>query len=301
MSLIKQASDGHVEPSMRIGAAIVAVGMTLGAIFLFLYTADIEHFPAGLTLSDGLVLLVVAGFFFLIYATFLITLTSLGITLSVVVRPLLMGLRRLFGAKRPPPFELVRPNWMHPFLGLIGLIFIAGFGRHDPYLYASLPLISFALYVTYSAWLSEHGKSQTSGSTDTDPVVAAKTAVVVDRVSPATHRRNSWWLLGIGALLPLFMGGIFIQLRDGTMRLLKIRVDSATVYVKSPYAELIPKSAGFVEGGPKDYAKHEKMRVLFRAIGRSTVVRFLDDKKWRQLEIPNEFVIVEIPINGFDS
>lgn len=300
MSTIKQASEGHVEPSMKIGAATAVAGMTLGAIFIFLYTADIEHFPSGLTLGDGLVLLVVAGFFCLIYVTFLVTLTSLGITLSVIVRPLLMGLRRLFRVKRPPPFELVRPNGMHPFLGAISLFFVAGFGRHEPYLYVSLPLISLILYTLYSAWVSEYRKSQASGATETRALATAETTPVLDSTSPATHRRNAWWLLGVGVLLPLFMGGIFTQLRDGTMRLLKIRADSATVYVKSPYAELIPKSAGYVEGGPKDYAKHERMSVLFRAIGKSTVIRFLDGQKQRQLEIPNEFIIVEIPIGDSD-
>lgn len=78
------------------------------------------------------------------------------------------------------------------------------------------------------------------------------------------------------------------------MRLAQVRIEHATIYVKAPYNALVPdtllaKEAKVLEG----YKAYAGVSVLFKGFGSTTVISFADGDLKRQLDVPNDQIIVE--------
>jgi hypothetical protein len=91
----------------------------------------------------------------------------------------------------------------------------------------------------------------------------------------------------------LVFGHVSGQLLDGAMRMGKIRLDHPIVYVKSPYASMIPSSLiSKSQAKLADYTAFDNTVVLFNGFGKSTVISFVDSGKTRTLKIPNDNIII---------
>ncbi|MNJ78231.1 hypothetical protein D3C77_759200 [compost metagenome] len=78
------------------------------------------------------------------------------------------------------------------------------------------------------------------------------------------------------------------------MRLAQVRIEHATIYVKAPYNTLVPdtllaKEVRILEG----YKAYSGVTVLFKGFGNTTVISFEDGDLKRQLDVPNDQIIVE--------
>lgn len=78
------------------------------------------------------------------------------------------------------------------------------------------------------------------------------------------------------------------------MRFGRIRIEHPTIYVKAPYALMLPKSLVPQEhAGLADYTRFDGTVVLFNGFGKNTVISFPDAGSVRKLRIPNEYIIIE--------
>ena len=102
---------------------------------------------------------------------------------------------------------------------------------------------------------------------------------------------------GVGrtlTVLPLFVGGVSGELLDAAMRFAHVRIENPVIYVKEPFASLLPEGLLSKTRYPlKDYAAFDGTIVLFKGFGKTTVISFQDGSTIRKLEIPNEQLIIE--------
>ncbi|MFZ3003933.1 MAG: hypothetical protein WA071_26710 [Undibacterium umbellatum] len=80
-------------------------------------------------------------------------------------------------------------------------------------------------------------------------------------------------------IVPLLIGGISGQLLEASMRAAHIRIEKTSIYLKEPYATLLPKSLSKSSlNTPKDYLMFDEIKILFTGFGKTTVITFPDEK-----------------------
>ena len=90
------------------------------------------------------------------------------------------------------------------------------------------------------------------------------------------------------------LSGKFDKLVDSSMNAVHIRIENALVFVKEPYSTLFTNTLVLKNKvSPKDYKAFDKVDILFKGIGNTTVISFIDGDMRKQLEIPNDSIIVE--------
>ncbi|GHU12009.1 hypothetical protein AGMMS50225_18870 [Betaproteobacteria bacterium] len=117
---------------------------------------------------------------------------------------------------------------------------------------------------------------------------------IIQLGDPEKLRREQLLSLSTILVLPLLIGGVSGQLLDAAMRASHVRVEKPIIYVKEPHSSLLPEaliSKG--RNAPKDYTAFDGTVVLFKGFGKTTVVSFSDDNIARNLEIPNDQIIIE--------
>ncbi|ENO90260.1 hypothetical protein C666_02310 [Thauera linaloolentis 47Lol = DSM 12138] len=247
--------------------------------------------------------LLAAACFGAVYALFVGCLLSLGICLSFIVRPLLRGIFWLWGkitrADVRPGYELAGFNWFALPFALFAVLLVLDLGREDVTLYWGLPLLSVGLYLFYSA-ARDAGVRFRHGERLLASAIAMPEKDVFRRSGEVNKYKNVQ-LMGIAvvALLPLFLSGAFGYLLEGAMRMAQVRIEAPAIYVKAPYATLLPEAlASRHPRVPEGYTAYIGTTVLFKGFGNMTVVAFPDANGTRQLAIPNEQIIVERQSGG---
>ena len=117
----------------------------------------------------------------------------------------------------------------------------------------------------------------------------------LQRSGDAGKAKNAYLVcISLIMLLPLLMGGVSGQLMDGAMRMAQVRIEHATVYVKAPFNSLMPDALVAKEAKtPEGYKAYVGVIVQFKGFGNTTVIAFKDGELQRQLDIPNDQIIVE--------
>lgn len=287
----------NIEGLLKVMTLASKAGILLGGICISAYSLKIGHFPQGLTIGDGLLFMLAAACFGMIYVFFVASLVSLGVTMS----PLIKYLSKMYlwtykfrAVKKPAQvYDFAKFKFSYLMFALFALLFIFGLGSNDHNVYWNLPLLSVAMYFFYSSYLS-------SGEKIKNLEISLKSIVKVDEkdnsaISKIENLRKAQ-VLSLGALLvmPMFIGGVTGQILDGAMRQAHVRVENATVFVKEPYATLMPITAkSSVQPLPSQYVKFEKIAVLFKGLGTTTVLSFIEGKVEKRLEIPNDQLIVD--------
>jgi len=113
-----------------------------------------------------------------------------------------------------------------------------------------------------------------------------------------THIKDSIQISFFLILVPLtpmfFIGDIGKLFLDFTMQKIGVNIEKTTLYIKTPYANLIdlPKTT------TKELSQHQifvfkDIKVLFQGIGKNTLVSYKVKSIEKQILIPNEYIIVE--------
>lgn len=289
--------ESTAESLLKISGAALKVTTGLGSACVIIYALRIGHFPQGLTLGDGLLFLLAACCFGAVYILFVVGLTSLGICMSFVLRPMFRGFYKWTQRKtlkqKKMKYELAKFHGAAIPFAVIALLMILGFGHHEKAAYLQLSLLSIALYVFYSVAKGADAQRRM------DERLLNSLIETPEKISLQKNggigKEKSAYLVSIVVIMviPLFFGGVSGQLLDAAMRLAQVRIEKAVLYIKPPYSALIPSNLIAEKiAAPEGYKAYENIVVEFRGFGNSTVIAFAENKQRRQLDIPNKEIIV---------
>lgn len=299
MSLLPPTLEKNFESISNIAKAASGIGIFFGGIIVLFYSIKIGHFPQDISLGDGLIFLLTATVFGLLYGLFVISLIALSITASPMIRPIFNGLAGLFKCSNEnqttQKIELVKFQGAAVLFAFVAIVYIAALGHNDPWNYLTLPLLSLTLYLLYSFYVHS-GQQISKASENKSQHVSGSPEESEHLKTLAKHKHEQLIIFILILTAPLLVGGILGQFVDGSMRAIKVRIENPIVYVKEPYASLIPQTLVAKSlKAPKDYSVFEKTTVLWTGYGKTTVISYLIGTKLKQLDIPNDQIIIVKP------
>lgn len=298
MKKVISSLESTTESLLKICSAALKFTIGLGSACVIIYALRIGHFPQGVTLGDGLLFLLAACCFGAVYVLFVASLTSLGICMSIVLRPLFRGFFALTQRKESNPkkmkYELARFHGAAIPFAVIGVVLILVFGQQEKAAYWQLTLLSIALYIFYSIAKGADEKRK-SNERLLNTLIHTPEKASLQKTGNAEQEKSAYLVsLTVMMLTPILFGGVSGQLIDTAMRLAQVRIEKPTLYLKAPYSSLIPDTLIAKDSkAPEDYKAYTGVTVEFKGFGSSTVIAFPDGKINRQLEIPNNQIIVE--------
>lgn len=279
-------------------STLTKLGILVGGVCVIAYSLRIGYFPQDLSIGDGALFLMAAGCFGVVYAFFVACLVSLGVFLSPLIRIPFNAFIRIVNhfskRKRPPAYELAPFDWVTGLFAFFAVILIVAFGRGEHSAYWNLPLLSVGLYFFYSIFHSSGKKLRTILSVQNTVLHTNDKENIAKLGNPDHLRRAQYISLAAVVVMPLVLGHVSGQLLDTAMRFGRIRLDHPTIYMKSPYALMLPKSLTSREHPTlADYTRFDGTIVLFNGFGKNTVISFPDAGSMRTLKIPDDQIIVE--------
>lgn len=292
----------YLEKNLNLLSACLSTafkfGVFTGGSCVILYSLRIGHFPQDLSLGDGILFLMAAACFGIVYIFFTISLISLGMLISPLIKIITKLAIKLSSIFRKKPFrqrfELAPIEWPFIFLSIFAIFFIFILGGNEPTAYWNLPLVSITLYILYSAYQSNGSKLNKLISLESAVIHTNEKDKIHEIGCPNNIRKNQMLIITAMFAIPLLIGGVSGQLLDAAMRAAHVRVDNSIIYVKEPYSSLIPAHLEITSDGiPDGYKKFKGILISFKGFGKTTVINFTENKKTRQLEIPNESLIAE--------
>lgn len=290
--------EQNFESLSKVLAAASKFGILAGGACVIGYSLKVGHFPQDLSVGDGMLFLMAAACFGVIYTFFMASLVALGISISPLTRlvvRLIIWITSLFRKRaKQQLYEFAPFEWSAVLFALFAVFIILALGSRDSTVYWHLPLLSVGLYFFYSVYRDSGNKLRKIEAIENSVVHTTEKENIAQLGNPENLRKAQLFSLATILIVPLVLGGVSGQLLDAAMRAAHVRVEKATIYVKEPYSSLIPKSAGAApKNVPVGYTGFDKALVLFKGFGKTTVISFEDGNISRKLEIPNEYLIVE--------
>ncbi|RQO35871.1 hypothetical protein DBR37_05795 [Herminiimonas sp. KBW02] len=292
--------EKNIDSISKIATAAFKFGILVGGFCVIGYSIKIGHFPQDVSLGDGLLFLMTAGFFGIIYALFIASMVCLGITLS----PILTVFVRIWtwfetkyskdGKKTKAVHQLVQCNWQAAVISILAIFIIILLGRGDPFVYLNLPLLSIGLYLFYSLYISCGRKIKEIYAIKDSRFELQDSAAIGWNGDVEKFRQTQMIAVGVIFIIPLLGGGVTGQLLDAAMRAANVRIEKPILYVQEPYTSLLPKALVSEDHNvPHGYTAFEGITVLFSGFGKTAFVAFPEGGKVRKLEIANDKVIIE--------
>ncbi len=287
----------NIEALLKVMTLASKLAILIGGICVSVYSLKIGHFPQGLTIGDGLLFMLIAASFGFIYVFFVVSLVSFGVTLS----PLIKLFSRLYqwsykyrSTPRPKQvYEFAKFKWIHLISTAFAVLLIFILGKRDVNAYWNLPLLSIGMYFFYSIYLSLGEKIK-------NLELSARAIVKADAEDlTATYKVENWrkaqmTILFMLLAMPLFFSGVAGLLLEVAMVQAHIRVEKSAVFVKEPYATLMPvELKAAAQPLANQYVKFENVAILFKGLGTITIVSFKKGNVDKQLEIPNDQLLLD--------
>lgn len=296
MKFINSYSESATDGLMKVAGAALKLSIALGSACVILYSIRIGHFPQGLALGDGLLFLLAAGCFGFLYAFFTAGLVGLGSCFSPLTNQVLKlssrVMAKLCGKKIGPTYELEPFQWPAVPFAVMAVVTIISLGGSDYSVYLKLSAVAVMLHIIYSVAIDANKKLRAAQRLQGSVIETPDKALAA--VEASKQKSIYHIVCFLMMLLPLLIGGVSGQLVDGAMRLANVRIEHPVIYAKAPYGELLPESLIAKDlKAPEGYKAYEGISVRFKGFGSMTVVAFKDEGMERQLEIPNDQIIVE--------
>lgn len=290
--------EKNVESVAKIATTASKFGILIGSVCVITYSLKINHFPQDLSIGDGLLFLMAAACFGVIYIFFTASLVSLGVTLSPAIRLVfssaVWAMSKFRKHKLEPAHTLAPFEWLAVLFALFSVLIILALGARDSTAYWNLPMLSVCLYLFYSIYLSSGNKIRKIEMVKSGRVFTDEKENIAKLGDLEKLRRTQVFSLATISVLPLFVGGVSEQLLDAAMRAANVRLEKPIIYVKEPYSTLLPKSLVSKSlTAPKKYLVFEGVVVLFKGFGKTTVISFPEGNITRKFEIPNDQIIIE--------
>lgn len=298
MPIVPSTFEQNIESVSTIATTASKFGVLVGGVCVITYSLRINHFPQDLSVGDGLLFIMAAACFGVIYAFFIASLVSLGVAASPAIRIVFNFIvwgGNLFRKRKAEPVHTLAPfEWLAVPFAMFAIVIILVFGNKDSRVYWSLPSLSIGLYFFYSVYLSCGDKIKNIGAIKNSIVHTGEKEDIAQLGDSEKLRTGQLFSLTTVLVVPLLLGGVSGQLLDAAMRAAHVRIEKPVVYLKEPYSALLPKAlASKSSNSPKDFTAFDGTIILFKGFGKTTVISFPDGKLTRKLEIPNDQIIVE--------
>jgi len=104
-------------------------------------------------------------------------------------------------------------------------------------------------------------------------------------------------LLLIIFCIPLLVGGVSGKLLDGSMRVINVRTENATVHIKDPYNKYVKQLGVLSEKSSfgNNFIKLKNITILLNGVGKHYVLRVRTKKNQSvKLVIPQEYINVGV-------
>lgn len=296
MRILPPEIEELIETIMKAAATASTLGIFVGGICVGIYCSTIRYFPQEVSVGDGFLFIMIAACFGIVYGLFVWFLVSLGVFMSPAIRlvfKLILWATNKF-RKTELDFPLAPFEWWSILFAPYSIFFIWALGINELKDWGVVLLIVIVIYVGYSFSLSRKNKIREiektmDSSTNTEEEKIAK----LDELEKLKKRRQISFAFILVA--PLFFGlPTAGQLLDGSMRLAHVRIEKSVVYVKEPFSGLLPESLIFENRNHlKGFTAFNGITILFRGLGKTTVIQFKDSNITRKIEIPNDQIIIE--------
>ncbi len=298
MKTVISSIESTVDSFIKLATGIFKLSISVGSICVVMYALKIGHFPRGLALGDGLLFLIAAACFGFVYVMFAICMGSIGIVFSPVIRLVIHGLTwlacKVTKSQKDIRYQLAPFHWISIPFACIGGLLIFWMGKRDPITYINLLPLPVAIYLFYSIARSAGADYRREDRLARATIVTTESERLTHANSADGHKTAYFVSASILIILPLLFGGVTGQLADGAMRLAQVRVEKAVIYVKVPFSTLLPAELYAADlQTPEGYQAFRDVTVLFQGFGTSTAIGFRDSDRSRQLDLPNESLIVE--------
>ena len=270
------------------------LGVVVGGAVLLFYCWKIGYFPQDVSVGDGLLFILLAIAFGGVYLFFVVSLTSLGLSL----RPVWHGLQKLFllllkayervsgRTASYTPFTIEKGGFELFIFAIFGLFFIWAFSFSDIKVLATLVLCVWGCALLWSTY------QQNSREID----LLERRDNLADEDSKRLKRLVDFqpFLLGMILVVPLLIGGVSGKLLDGAMRLANVRADAAVVHVKEPYVKYAAEFGvkGQQSNFGSDYSKFEKTSILFNGFGKNIVIEVEGKDGRATLVVPSDHAYI---------
>jgi hypothetical protein len=286
----------RIEALLKGLTLISKLAILVGGICISAYSLRIGHFPQGLSIGDGVLFMLAAACFGMVYLFFVGSLVSLGVVMSPLIK---FGVKaylftyKFRSARKPNQvYEFAKIGWIHGMFSIFAISTILLLGRNNENAYWNLPLLAVAMYFCYSTYSSAGEKIK-----ELRKNVNSLVQIDSTMASGKEKLENLWKAqvisLGMMLAMPVFVSGVTGQLLDAAMRGAHIRIEKSNILVKTPYSALLPAvRRAKKQVVPEQYVEFENLSVLFTGLGTATVVSFIEDGKEKQLEIPNDSMIL---------
>ncbi|KAF1020140.1 MAG: hypothetical protein GAK29_03719 [Acinetobacter bereziniae] len=287
----------QLEDFSKYLSLLFKLGTFLGALCFTLYCHNLNYFPTGVSISDSLLFIIFAGSFCLIYGFMIVCLLSLGVCITYILKPLFKFIHKYYkryklhkGALEvTDPIEFVKPEMIHVFLALLGVLFIYIMytSDSDPTVLLSLLATTFFLSIIWAGY-HDHRLKPINFTQENNELPLAQ--------QHENIKKTKWTLLVIMIIIPLLFGGVSGRVLEAGMRFSNLNIGVSSVLVKPPYDKAIPEKYKdqnpiYAENG---FIAFKDIDVKLSGIGQKTVVQFmpLTGTKPQTLAIPNDRIIV---------
>lgn len=283
----------------KVIALLLKFGIFVGGACVVAYSLRIGRFPQGLTLGDSLLLVMAAICFGAVMGIFIFSLIGLGVMLSPLVRLVFFIASKLAPkfAKtiNDAPYKLAPISWFAAFGSIFAFLIIIQLAQRDISLAWNLPLLSIGLYFMYSVYVSSGNQLVELARIVESPVETSWQGDYRTLHKMSKLKASRWIAPLFIVTIPLLFGGATGEVLDASMRAAKVRIESPVVYLKQPYSSLMPKMLiTSTLQAPAGYVVYKGVTILFHGFGKTTVLAFADGRRRRILDVPNEYIIVEL-------
>lgn len=288
-----------LERAVALGAAMAKVGIVVGGSGLILYSLHIGRFPQGLTVGDGLLLIMVAGCVGVLFASLIGGLIGLG---GAVTAPVRWGARFLKRQNAWIEKKLSAPHIPFPGVSVIsigfafaGAMWIYLLSVHGIARWWELLFLSIGLYFFYALYMfagSQLAARERLGLWSPVP----ESARAIERRSTAELRQIRTQLpplIAMVTVLVISLNGTGWLLLDIAMTLSHVRSERSLVFLKAPYRDMIPPALAAKDAvAAPEYAAFSGIVILFAGFGTSTAIEYADKGVIHQLDVPNDHLII---------
>lgn len=274
--------------------------LAVGGLCLLVYSNEIDHFPEGINLGEGLAFYLVSAGFLIAYTMFALIVTAMGAVVMGLPTVLFQRFRhRRLSVQRTHLESQLKadfsPMWTGPVLGMgsLGLLIWLLYSLGHPIEGAKFLPVPFmqGLLVAFSL-----GVQRRLRVLDVGLVMNGNDDAERNRRRNASRMAQNVLLVGI-IFCPMLLAPNRTFLVDAGFRIAQLRKDNATIHVKKPWAERVSRSTltprkSFLG---EDYQEFENVNVLLRSVGTKVVVALpkIGDKLAAPLSIPADYIVVE--------
>ncbi|EGR7977949.1 hypothetical protein M2H39_20825 [Vibrio vulnificus] len=270
---VPSSNQSKIDNATKALALGFKLSTTLGVIIVLYYCFNLNHYPKGLTIGDGVFFVALSVVFGFTYLFFSLSLVAVGTLLS---RPLRFFIKIVNFASNIFKHISGKQKKYHNFdfpsltLEMAGVsifgIFLVLSKFNDLQSAVRICATVFIVTITY--------KTLTRNFTLLAKLKVSKFTTIREYNLKKEILRKNITLAIIFLITPLFLGGLGDNVINASMGITKIKSHNVAIHVKAPYTTYLSEYSikGVESSFGKDYLKYDNANILFDYVGVNTIL-----------------------------